>query len=122
MHARTFSQITVIITISRLFSENPEYTSKFKHLQTIPADQLPCHTALTAHSLSILYVLHSLIDSMDDEATMKELIRKVIGVWYYMYTISSILALRQFSTEVPAAPIDRVSVLEENTYILALEV
>ncbi|XP_003738593.1 globin-2 B chain [Galendromus occidentalis] len=60
-----------------LFSENPEYIHKFKHLQMIAADQLPYHTALRAHSLSILYVIHSLIDSMDDEETMRELIRKV---------------------------------------------
>lgn len=61
----------------RLLSENPDYIHKFKHLATIPAEQLPYHNKLTAHALSILYSIHSMMDSLSDEETLRELIRKV---------------------------------------------
>ncbi|OQR80370.1 globin-like [Tropilaelaps mercedesae] len=61
----------------QLFREDPNLIKKFRHLDNIPAEQLPYHPKLLANALSVFYVVTSLIDHADDADTCRELVRKV---------------------------------------------
>lgn len=60
----------------RLFTLYPEAQYKFEDFRGITIEEVRVHKKLRAHALSVIYALKSLIDSLDDEETLAELIKK----------------------------------------------
>ncbi|CAN8019051.1 unnamed protein product [Ixodes persulcatus] len=61
-----------------LFSRYPEYQKLFPNFADVALKDMMQCPSLTAHALTVTYALASIIESIDDENTMVELIKKNI--------------------------------------------
>lgn len=73
--------------MSRFFSENPSYQSKFAAFRDVPITELRGNKKVLAHATNVLYAISSLVDNLEDPECLVEMLHK-LGRNHFKHQIS----------------------------------